>query len=217
MKRTEMIRDLSETLQAILDDPELGRQEPFQKLVEAQIAFERPSEQFNPSQTTINLFLFDLRENLELREKEPIVERRDGKAHIRRPPMRVDCSYLLTAWAAGSTGPELVLEEHDLLGQAMQVLARYPLIPERFLQGSLKEQEHPLPLRVGGTNQGEMKDPADFWSALGNKLRPSLVVTVTVELQTSEPETAPLVSTQRVRLGLRDAEAEFGLDERSAN
>lgn len=211
-----MIRDLSETLQAILDDPALGDEEPFRKLVNAQIAFERPSEQFNPSQTTVNLFLFDIRENTELREKEPFVERRDGHALIRRPPMRVDCSYLLTAWAAGSTGPELVLEEHELLGLAMQVLARYPTIPDRFLQGSLKEQSRPLPLSVGGTNKGEMKDPADFWSSLGNKLRPSLIVTATLELETSAPETAPLAVTNRLRLGLRNTETVRGLDEQTA-
>src|SRR5437588_6850843 len=61
-----------------------------------------------------------------------------------------------------------------------------------------------------------MKDPADFWSALGNKLRPSLIVTVTLELQASEPETAPLVSTQALRMGLRDTESKSGLDENSA-
>ena len=204
-----MIRDLSETLQAILDDQ--GLEASFPELAEAQIAFERPSEQFSPSQTTIDLFLFDIRENTELRSKEPIVERKNGQALIRQPPKRIDCSYLVTAWAAGGTGPQLVLEEHELLGQAMQVFARYPTIPDKFLQGSLKEQELPLPLNVGGTNTGEMKDPADFWSALGNKLRPSLVVTVTIELQAEEPETAPLVSTQELRLGLRDPSAETGL------
>lgn len=209
-----MIRDLSETLQAILDDPRLGKEMPFRKLVEAQVAFERPSEQFNPSQTTVNLFLFDIRENVELRDREPVVERRDGQAFIQRPPMRVDCSYLLTAWAAGSTGPELVLEEHELLGQALQVLARYPTIPENFLQGSLRQQGRPVPLSVGGTNRDEMKDPADFWSALGSRLRPALVVTATLEMQTSEPEAAPLVSTRRLRLGLRDAAA--GLVEQTA-
>jgi hypothetical protein len=206
-----MIRDLSETLQAVLDDPALAKEKPFRKLAEAQVAFERPSEQFKPSQTTVNLFLFDIRENMELREKEPLVERRNGQALIQRPPIRIDCSYLLTAWAAGGTGPELVLEEHELLGQAMQVLARYPTIPEKFLQGSLKEQGRPLPLRVGGTNKGEMKDPADFWAALGNKLRPALIVTATLELQTSAPETAPLVSTRRLRLGLREDQAKSGL------
>jgi len=205
-----MIRDLSETLQAILDDADLEKS--FPELAAAQVAFERPSEQFAPSQTTVDLFLFDIRENLELRAKEPIIERRnDGVALMQRPPMRVDCSYLMTAWVAGGAGPKPVLEEHEILGQAMQVFARYPVIPEKFLQGSLKDQTHPLPLRVGGTNMGEVKDPADFWSALGTKLRPSLVVTVTLELQTSEPETAPLVSTKRLRLGLRSDATEPGL------
>jgi hypothetical protein len=204
-----MIRDLSETLQAILDDKEL--ETSFPELAEAQIAFERPSEQFNPSQTTINLFLFDIRENMALRRNEPIVERSNGKALIRQPPKRIDCSYLVTVWAAGSTGPKLVLEEHELIGQVLQVLMRYPTIPENFLQGSLKEQGVPLPLSVGGMNKGEVKDPADFWSAIGNKLRPSLVVTVTIELEASEPETAPLVSTQRLRFGLRDPEANNGV------
>lgn len=204
-----MIRDLSETLQAILDDPDL--EGPFPELAAAQIAFERPSEQYAPSQTTVNLFLFDIRENMELRTKAPFVERRNGQAEIHRPPMRVDCSYLLTAWVAGGAGPKPVLEEHELLGQAMQVFARYPTIPKKFLQGGLTEQGLPLPLSVGGTNKGEMKDPADFWSALGNKLRPSLVVTVTLEMQTSEPETAPLAATKRLRIGLRSDAAGPGL------
>ena len=204
-----MIRDVSETLQAILDDPNLGA--AFQKLLDAQIAFERPSEQFAPSVTTVDLFLFDIRENRELRAKEPFVERRNGRASIQRPPMRVDCSYLVTAWVAGGAGPKPVLEEHEILGQAMQVFARYPTIPEKFLQGSLKEQTLPLPLNIGGTNNGEVKDPADFWTALGSKLRPSLVVTVTLELQTAEPETAALVGTRSLRLGLRSDAAPPGL------
>lgn len=213
-----MIRDLSETLQAILDDPLLGKQQPFQKLVEAQVAFERPSEQFNPSQTTLNLFLFDIRENVELRDKEPVVARGgDGKASIRRPPLRVDCSYLLTAWAVGSTGPERVLEEHELLGMALQVLARYPTIEERFLRGSLKQQGRPMPLRVGGIDREEMKDTAGFWTALGNKLRPALVVTATLELLTStQADEAPLVTQGRLRLGLREAAGRPGLVEKTA-
>ena len=211
-----MIRDLSETLQAILDDPDLEKEEPFRKLAGAQVAFESPSEQYKPSQTTVNLFLFDIRENTELREKEPVVERLNGQALIRRPPMRVNCSYLLTAWAAGGTGQELVLEEHELLGQAMQLLARYPTIPEKFLKRSLTQQGRPVPLSVGGMHGDEMKEPADFWSALGNKLRPSLVVTATLELLTSGPEAAPLVTTQRLRLGLRDEGAKAGLDKQTA-
>ena len=79
-----MLRDLSETLEAILDDE--GLRKSFPELLAAQIAFERPSEQFNPSQTTINLFLFDIRENKELRTNERVVERRNGEALVGRPP-----------------------------------------------------------------------------------------------------------------------------------
>jgi hypothetical protein len=199
-----MIRDLSETLQAILDDPALEKS--FPELAQAQIAFDRPSEQFNPSQTTIDIFLFDIRENLTLRTSEPIVERRDGQALIRQPPKRVDCSYLLTAWAAGGTGPNLVLLEHELLGQAMEVLSRYPTIPADFLQGDLKGQGVPVPLAISAGQN--IKDPADFWSALGNRLRPALVVTATVELQTTAPETVALVETHDLRLDLMASASE---------
>jgi hypothetical protein len=209
-----MIRELSETLQAILDDP--GLENSFPELAAAQVAFERPSEQYAPTQATVNLFLFDIRENTELRVKEPVIEHRNGRAHILRPPMRVDCSYLLTAWIAGGAGPKPVLEEHELLGQALQVFTRYPTIPENFLQGSLKGQGRPLPLSVGGTNSGEMKDPADFWTALGNRLRPSLVVTATLELQTAEPGTAPLVKQRLLHVGLRADAAGPGLNPNTA-
>ncbi|HEV2705499.1 MAG TPA: Pvc16 family protein [Pyrinomonadaceae bacterium] len=205
---------MSETLQAMLDDENLAAS--FPELVEAQVSFDRPSEQFSPSQTTVNLFLFDIRENMELRSNEPLIQRRNGEAVIRRALKRIDCSYLVTAWATGSTGQKLILDEHELLGQAMQVFMRYPTIPQNFLKGSLKEQELALPLRVGGTNKGEVKDPADFWSAIGNKLRPSLIVTITLELQVFDPEVAPFVSTQKLRVGLRDPEAETGLVTKTA-
>ena len=94
-----MIRDLSETLRAILDDPALAGE--FPELAAAQIVFEHPTEQFNPQQTTIDLFLYDLRENMELRSNEPVIERNNGTAIIHRAPLRVACSYLITAWPVG--------------------------------------------------------------------------------------------------------------------
>ncbi|MDQ3907274.1 MAG: Pvc16 family protein [Acidobacteriota bacterium] len=204
-----MLRDLSETLQAILDDEGIGKD--FPELLAARVAFDRPSEQFNPSQPTISLFLFDIRENTELRTNERVIERRNGEALVGRPPKRIDCSYLVTAWGAGATGSQHLLEEHELLGQALQVLSRHATIPENFLQGSLKNQGLPVPLSVSGANVGGMKEPADFWSALGNKLRPSLVVTATVELPASEPVAAPFVKTQELRFGLRAPDAATGI------
>lgn len=197
-----MIQDLSETLRAILDDPKLAA--TFPELAAAQVVFDRPSEQFQPTQSTIDLFLYDVRENVSLRSNEPLVERRDGQALIRRPPLRVACSYLLTAWAVGGTEP--VLQEQRLLSQALLVLSRYPTIAKEFLRGSLVGQEPPLPL-VKAQSDG-LKEPSEFWTAIGNKLRPSLTLTATIALDVAAPETAPLAVTSQVRVGERTSPAE---------
>jgi len=194
-----MIRDLSLTIQAILDDPTLATD--FPELAAAQIVFDRPSETFNPSQTTIDLFLYDIRENMELRSNEPRFERLNGQTQIHRPPMRVACSYLVTAWPVG--GADLALQEHRLLSQVTQVLSRYPKIPASFLKGKLIGQEPPLPMMTAQTDG--LKEPAEFWTAIGNKLRPSLTVKATIGMEVFPPETPPpfTVTTAVIRLGER--------------
>ena len=194
-----MIRDLSETLRAILDDPALAAE--FPELAAAQIVFDRPTEQFNPQQTTIDLFLYDVRENMELRSNEPVIERNNGTATIHRPPMRVACSYLVTAWPVGGAEPSL--QEHRLLSQTIQVLARYPTIPVSYLKGKLVGQEPPLPLI---TSQADgLKNVSEFWTAIGNKLRPSVTLAVTISMQSLAAETAKVVIETETRIGERVA------------
>jgi hypothetical protein len=192
-----MIRDLSLTLQAILDDPALGG--TFPELAAAQIVFDRPLETFNPTQTTIDLFLYDIRENMELRSNEPMLRRLNGQVEIHPPALRVACSYLITAWPVG--GADLALQEHRLLSQVLQVFSRYPKIPAPFLRGQLVGQEPPLPMMTAQADG--LQEPAEFWTAIGNKLRPSLTVTVTIGMEVFTPVTAPIVVTEEIRLGQR--------------
>jgi Pvc16 N-terminal domain len=198
-----MIRDLSTTLQAILSDPSLAV--PFPELSKALIAFDRPDDGFKPAQTTVDLFLFDVRENMELRSNEPKVERLNGQAVIHQAPMRVACTYLITAWPVGGT--DLALQEQRLLTQALQVLSTYPIIPASFLKGKIVGQEPPLPMLA--THPDELKNPAEFWTAIGNKMRASVTVTVTISMEVFAPMTAPVTKTGLVRLGERtSADAE---------
>jgi hypothetical protein len=192
-----MIRDLSVTLQALLDDPALAAE--FPELAAAQIAFDRPAETFNPSQTTIDLFLYDVRENMELRSNEPTRTRTNGDVALRRAPLRVACSYLVTAWPVG--GAELPLQEHRLLGQVLQVLARYPRIPSAFLKGKLVGQAPPLPMITAQTDG--LKDPQEFWSAIGNKLRASISVTATIGMDVFPATTAHAVIVSQIDFGPR--------------
>jgi hypothetical protein len=198
-----MIRDLSLTLQAILEDPALAAS--FPELASAQIVFDRPIETFNPTQTTIDLFLYDVRENMELRSNEPKHERLNGTTRILPPPLRVACTYLVTAWPVGGT--EVALQEHRLLSQVLQAVSRFPKIPDSFLRGKLIGQDPSLPLITSQTDG--LKEPAEFWTAIGNKLRPSITIIVTISMEVFDPVTVPIVITEETRLGERTAPDEL--------
>ncbi len=215
-----MIEELSRTLQALLTlkqtspDKELEdffvrlkRGAPsiaesfaelakdFSLLSEAVINFDRPVENYEGEASgTVSLFLFDIRENLELRSNEPIIERKDGKATIQRPPKRVACSYLVTAWYGGAER-DRQLNEQKLLSQALQVLSRFPTIPNELLWGNLKDQQPPLPVSTMPTEG--FKNPAEFWTALGGKLRPSFTLTATISVSISKPDRPVKMPTER--------------------
>lgn len=188
-----MIRDLSQTLRTLLQ-----RDVP-PELASAQIAFDHPTEQFKPTQTTVNLFLYDLRENLELRNNENLVTRQNGQSVLQAPPLRLSCAYLVTAWTVGTSGDEQFLQEHRLLGQVFQALARHPTIPNDLLQGNLRGQDPPLPLMTSHIDT--LKSIGEFWTALGNRLRPSISVTATLSLPALPPQDpVTLVSLVDVQL-----------------
>jgi Pvc16 N-terminal domain/Carboxypeptidase regulatory-like domain len=182
-----MIRDLSETLQALLSQPGLPPE-----LAGSVISFDRPVDPFAPPQTTIDVFLFDIRENVDLRFTE--YEFRPAPPNVVqvRPPLRVVCSYLITAWPVGVV--DQTLTEHRLLTQVLQVLSRFPLIPDSFLQGSLIGQEPPVQLQIARPD--DMRNPSEFWAAVGNRLRPSIVAAATITLPVFPEETYPMVITQ---------------------
>ena len=194
-----MIRDLSATLQAMLSDPALKT--TFPELSLAQVAFDRPDDQFKPAQTTVNLFLFNVHEDMELRSNEPVVVRLNGQATTHNAPLRVACTYLVTAWPVGGT--DLALQEQRLLAQMMQVFARNPKIPDSYLKGTLAGQTPPLPMMTAQST--EMSNPAEFWTAIGNRMHPSITIKVTIAVETIQPITAPMVTTEVINLGVRSA------------
>jgi hypothetical protein len=188
-----MIRDLSETLKAVLQDPTFTL--VFPELAAADIIFDRPLDPFNPPKTTIDLFLYDVRENLELRSNEYTVAKINGQSITHPAALRLACSYLVTAWPVG--GAELSLQEHRLLTQVLRVLSRYPIIPGSFLQGSLVGQDPPLPMVA--LHPDALKNLSEFWSSLGSKMKASLTVTVTISVPVFADITDFLVTTHTTK------------------
>ena len=188
-----MFQDLDRTLHAIVEDPmapDLLRQ--------ADVSFETPDKDYAPDQTTLNLFLHEVSENRDLRDPEPIHTFERGAFRRQLPPLRVDCSYLVTAWSSRS-GAQRAAEEHQLLGQALAWLSRFGTIPETYFQGSLVGQPYPPPTLVA---QVEGRQAAgEFWSALGIAPRVAFraVVTVALDLQL-ETIVGPEVVSREMRL-----------------
>jgi hypothetical protein len=183
-----MISDLDNTLRALL------RRELAQSLLTATaIAFDPPDDQFPPQGVAlpaIDLFLYDVRENHDLRANEWDLRRDSaGTATRSLPLVRVDCSYLVTAWPAKTTHTPAE-DEHLLLGEVMMALMRYPTLPEDVLQGRLRSQFYPLPTTA--LQPGHLQSLGEFWQALGGKPKAALNFAVTIAVQPFETVEAPL-------------------------
>jgi hypothetical protein len=158
------------------------------------ISFDTPYQGAIKKKPAINFFLYDVQENLELRSSTWSVERHsNGKATKKRPPARVDCSYLITAWPQNEDD---IQTEHQLLGEVMKVLLRYRKLPETFFADNLEGQE--LPLRLISLRPSNLQSFGEFWQAMGGKegTRPKVVLhcTVTISVPVDETEQeAPLV------------------------
>jgi hypothetical protein len=185
-----MINDLDRTLEQLL-----AQHLPPAVAAQVAITFATPDDQFPPSSVSlpaIDLFLYDVRENRELRNNDWVLERRgDGTATKRPAPVRVACSYLITAWPSQSA-PNPAEDEHRLLGEVMKVLLRYPTLPAAVLQGTLAGQEPSLPTAV--LQAGLLQSVGEFWQALGGKPKASLHYTVTIGIEVHEPEELSLVT-----------------------
>jgi hypothetical protein len=189
--------DLDATLARLLE-----RELPVERVT---ISFAAPDDQFPPSGVTlpaIAFFLYDIRENRELRaDRWERDTRPDGMVTRARKPVRIDCSYLITAWPSEST-TDPAADEHRLLGEVMKVLLRHPRIPEEYLYGELVGQEPPVPTRFLAESQ--LHSLGEFWQAMGGKPKATLQYGVTVGLDIFEPvDVGPQVTESAVRVGLR--------------
>lgn len=190
-----MIDDLDRTLTTLLQ-----QELPAEILQQVAITFATPDQDFPPQAVTLpalDLFLYDIRENRGLRSNEWVLDRGDdGILRKERPPVRIDCSYLVTAWpSASSTAP--AQDEHHLLGAIITALLRYPVLPPAILQGSLADAS--VDTRTSTLQQGELQGIAEFWQALGGRPRAAFNYTVTIALQPFPPEAVgPPVTDKRL-------------------
>jgi len=168
---------------------------------EIDIKFDQPKREWSAklAKPTINFFLYDVRENVVLRQHQWETLKQNGSpyidvAHMKRTPFRVDCFYMITTWAAE---PD---DEHRLLSRVLMALFRNPLLEGTFLVGDMQDQAFDITGRVA--SHDKLTNPAEVWSALDNEMRPSISYLVTIAMDPWQEVTGPPVRTFTMRTGL---------------
>jgi hypothetical protein len=142
---------ITQLLRAELDVEEQG----------IEVSFSQPNGEWaaRRSGPALSFFLYDVRENPTLRRHQVQQEAehrsrptRPGAATFRRTPLMLDCFYMVTAWSSAVDASQ-ARDEHGLLSNVLQVLARYPVLNPRC-------EEMPVgavvpTARQGDANQGE--------------------------------------------------------------
>ena len=189
-----MIADVDEVLRKMLTrEMEIKRNE-------VEIMFDQPKREWSSrlSKPTLNLFLFDIRENLRLRiaEQYTTTTRPDGNAEVRRNPVRIDLRYLMTAWAKD---PE---DEHLMLSSALSGILRNPFLPSDLLTERLVNQPVPIPVDIANfqPEMGPVDKFSEIWGVLDNEMRPGILLTVTLSIDPYKPQVSPSVRTREARV-----------------
>jgi hypothetical protein len=195
-----MIQDVDESLRALVKRDALNGSK-------ADIAFDAPTKEWSARRNTptIDLYLYDIREDLEQRETMWEEVRGDnGQVVSRRPPpRRFKLSYLVTAW---TQRPE---DEHRLLSSLLSCFLRHQRMPDDVITGGLAESGESVYLTIA-LPPPQDRSISDVWSALGGELKPSLdlVVNAPVVVRVDEAAGPPVLEEPRFTLARPDAEAE---------
>src|SRR5919197_1576282 len=179
-----MIEEVDRALRELLRREALGG-------AEVEVALDAPTKEWASRRNapTLDLYLYDIREDLRRRERG-LVNEYDSGGHVTArhlPPRHFKLSYLLTAW---TQRPE---DEHRLLSAVLFCLLRHDKLPAGLLGGPLAEVGLPVAVTVA-LPPPEDRSFADVWSALGGELKPSLDVQVTAPVDSGmRMPAAPLV------------------------
>ena len=147
---------------------------------DVEVVFDAPTKDWagRRNAPTIDVYLYDIREDLRRRERGLLNEYDAGRITARHlPPRYFKLSYLVTAW---TQRPE---DEHRLLSSLLACFLRHEELPADTLTGPLAELGLSVPLTIA-LPPPEDRSFADVWSALGGELKPSLDVVVSAPTTT---------------------------------
>ena len=159
---------------------------------EVDISFEAPTRERIERlvRPTVNLFLFDLVENTEMRQSSFPATRVSDHAERRMPPRRVDLRFMVSALTSE------IEDEHRLLWRVLATLLKYPQLPDELLPDDLRGE---IAVTTKANQMDEGRRLLDVWSGLGATPHPAIYYVVTAPLDLEVVVRSPLTLTRTLR------------------
>ncbi len=190
-----MLPELHESLRRLIY--EQGRIDPL----DVDIRFEAPRRDWvdRLMRPAINLYLFDMQENVKLRSGHMEARVVNGRAIRRAPPRQIDLRYMVSALTTEIT------DEHLLIWRTLSTLMKYRELPEEFLPEALRGCSPAITTQIAQPD--ETIQLSQIWGGLNADPRPALCYVVTVPLDLAIAIESPLVLTRTFRYTRRPDEA----------
>ncbi|MCL1905413.1 MAG: DUF4255 domain-containing protein [Clostridiales bacterium] len=128
----------------------------------------------------LNIFLSDMAENAELRSNEPEYDRSEFGFFALKPPLRLKCTYIVSAWPATGDTNEASLIQQELLSEAYRVLSSFSKLPAAFIPAPLKADDLPAPVIEFPKNV--FQNRPEFWVSAGCAFHTAFSFCATVSL-----------------------------------
>ncbi|HEJ6984599.1 hypothetical protein B9T65_05720 [Serratia marcescens] len=165
----------------------------FNKAID--IRFDLPEMNSVQPAPTVSVFLYDVHEDLELRQSRyPSLRTVPDASHASW--VNLNCNYLITYWETQSPGKDSKGPDSAPNNQAIQTITKtlQALLNHRVLEGIEGAYARVIPPQENLTSLGT------FWQALGNRPRLSLLYSVTVPFLLNDGEKPVPIETFDARV-----------------
>ena len=191
MAENSAIADVGESLIGLLRE-HLGRPRN-------EVALASPESVGDGDRLRLTLYLYRVAQNADLKNARRSVAEDD----FRDPPLALDLYYLLTAHPAGGgddpTGRSM--DQHQVLGHAMQVFHDHAVLRGSALDESLATRDEEVRITMNPTDQGSFDQLLSMWGTFQDRpYQPSVSYLVSpVLIESTETRPAGRVLERRDR------------------
>lgn len=173
------------------------------------IRFDLPEMNSVQPAPTISVFLYDVHEDLELRQsRHPYVRGAIDASHVSW--VNLNCNYLITYWETQSPGKDSKGPDSAPNNQAIQTITKtlQALLNHRALEGIEGAYARVIP------PQENLSSLGTFWQALGHRPRLSLLYSITVPFLLDDGEKPVPIETFDARvIDIKTALSSIALDQ----